>query len=387
MGRKTRLGLIFTVDENWIGGSYYILNLISALQTLPSDKQPSITILSKREADLEAAKQTGYQNLRYHNPYTARYNRIERIINKVSSKFLKRNIIDKRISGNKIDVLFPATNEAHFERVKKKIYWFPDFQHLVYPDFFTKAEIDARDFVIHEIAASNHHLVLSSNAAKNDWDSQKFKKNCTVNVIPFAVSHPVINDIEIDELLKEFKISPSYFIISNQFWIHKNHSIILKAAKALKEEGVAVEFVFTGKEDDYRNPGYFQSIVDFINLHDLLGYVKILGLIDRKKQLKLMENAKAVIQPSLFEGWSTVIEDAKSLACRVIASNIDVHKEQLDSSAYFFDPHDELDLAEKIKACLNSAVTGQPVLYEKNISKFGNDFVKVIEETNCKRDS
>lgn len=379
MGKKIRLGLIFTVDENWIGGSYYILNLISALRTLPAGKQPSITILSKRESDFEAAKQTAYQNLHYHNPYTARYNRIERIINKVSSKFLNRNIIDKRISGNKIDVLFPATNEAHFDRVKKKIYWFPDFQHLVYPDFFTKAEIDARNFVIHQIAESHHHLVLSSNAAKNDWDSQKFKKNCTVNVIPFAVSHPVINDIEIDELLKEFKISPNYFIISNQFWVHKNHSIILKAAKALKEEGVAVEFVFTGKEDDYRNPGYFKSIGDFINEHDLSAFIKILGLIDRTKQLKLMQYSKAVIQPSLFEGWSTVIEDAKSLGQTVIASNIAVHREQLPNSSYFFDPDDEQELIKNMKLVSSSEKNLQNGNYQNNIKLFGEQFYELIE--------
>ena len=30
-------------------------------------------------------------------------------------------------------------------------------------------------------------------------------------------------------------------------------------------------------------------------------------------QLRLMKESLGVIQPSLFEGWSTVIEDAKAL--------------------------------------------------------------------------
>jgi hypothetical protein len=35
-----------------------------------------------------------------------------------------------------------------------------------------------------------------------------------------------------------------------------------------------------------------------------------------------MKNATAIMQPSLFEGWSTVIEDAKSLQVPVIASDL-----------------------------------------------------------------
>lgn len=379
MRKRIRLGLIFSVDENWIGGSYYILNLISALATLPDKKQPVITILSKRESDLEAAKQTGYKHLKYHNPYGFKQNIVERIINKLSRTFLKGNIIDKRISPKQIDILFPARNENYFNVIKRKIYWFADFQHIVYPDFFTKAEIDVRNIFINQIATSGQYLVLSSRAAKKDWDSLHIDKNCKVEVIPFAVTHPPISNININELLEEFQINKNYFIVSNQFWIHKNHFVVLKAAKALKHEGFPIQFVFTGKEDDYRNPGYFQSIVDFINEHDLNGIVKMLGLIDRRKQLKLMQHSKAVIQPSLFEGWSTVVEDAKSLGKTVIASDIPVHKEQLQSDAYFFEPHNDTELTEKIKLCLSSTPTVVPIHYEKNIALFGDLFFQMLE--------
>jgi glycosyltransferase involved in cell wall biosynthesis len=58
-----------------------------------------------------------------------------------------------------------------------------------------------------------------------------------------------------------------------------------------------------------------------------------------------MKYAKAIIQPSLFEGWSTVIEDAKSLQVPVIASNLDVNIEQLEEKGTYFEPHDERALA------------------------------------------
>jgi hypothetical protein len=81
-------------------------------------------------------------------------------------------------------------------------------------------------------------------------------------------------------------------------------------------------------------------------LHD---QVTMLGLIPRSDQLVMMRHSQAVIQPSLFEGWSTVIEDAKSLQVPVVASNLKVNIEQLGERALYFDPHDPDELAKILK--------------------------------------
>ena len=64
-----------------------------------------------------------------------------------------------------------------------------------------------------------------------------------------------------------------------------------------------------------------------------------MGLIPRCDQLLLMKYCKAILQPSLFEGWSTVIEDAKSLQVPVIAANLNVNIEQLEEKGTYFEPH------------------------------------------------
>lgn len=378
---RIRLGLLFAVNEGWIGGTYYILNLISALGKLPVEKKPIITILSRNKSDFEIAQNTGYPFLNFQNPYHIKRNLIERGVDKLSRAISKKNIFDKRISKKDVDVIFPATDEYFFERVEKKIYWFPDFQHIAYPNFFDSTLINNRNSIIQNIAKSHQQLVLSSEASKKDWDSLPIKKNCTVHVIPFAVTHPNIDDLKINDLLNEFKIEKDYFIISNQFWVHKNHFVVLKAAIELRKIGVSFQFVFTGNEGDSRQPGYFKSILDFITLHNLTEHIKMLGLIDRKKQLKLMQYAKAVIQPSLFEGWSTVIEDAKSLGKNIIASNLQVHKEQLNGNAYFFEPNSEKELADKIIVLLSSQQTFSAAAYAANIELFGQKFFGVMRNT------
>src|ERR1035437_2786672 len=121
MGKRIRLGLIFSFNEKWIGGSYYILNLISALSSLPDEDQPAITILSTNKADFLTAKKTGYKYLKYKNPFLLKRNLIEAFINRVGHYFKKKNIIDKRISYKDINFIFPATNEDAFSLIENKI--------------------------------------------------------------------------------------------------------------------------------------------------------------------------------------------------------------------------------------------------------------------------
>jgi glycosyltransferase involved in cell wall biosynthesis len=222
-------------------------------------------------------------------------------------------------------------------------------------------------------------LVLSSEAARCDWESLGLTSHCEVYVVPFAVTHPAIDDLHINDLLNEFEIFNDYFIISNQFWKHKNHQVVLNAAVELLKRGVSFQFVFTGKEDDYRNPGYFSSILHFIYEHHLNSNIKMLGLIDRRKQLKLMQHSIAVIQPSLFEGRSTVVEDAKSLGKFVIASDIAVHREQLPSGGVFFASHDSNLLTELICATLLKKAPVLKLEYEDSIRKFGHLFINVLK--------
>ena len=67
-----------------------------------------------------------------------------------------------------------------------------------------------------------------------------------------------------------------------------------------------------------------------------------------------MQQAIAIIQPSLFEGWSTVVEDAKAIGQFIVLSSLPIHKEQISTNCLFFEPFDVEDLAEKMQALLKT---------------------------------
>ncbi|NIO41379.1 MAG: glycosyltransferase [Burkholderiales bacterium] len=53
----------------------------------------------------------------------------------------------------------------------------------------------------------------------------------------------------------------------------------------------------------------------------------------------LMRGSIAVVNPSLFEGWSTTVEEAKAIGAPLVLSDIAVHREQAGGDAVYFEPH------------------------------------------------
>jgi hypothetical protein len=64
--------------------------------------------------------------------------------------------------------------------------------------------------------------------------------------------------------------------------------------------------------------------------------------------LALMRHAVCVINPSLFEGWSSTVEESKALSKHILLSNISVHREQNPASSDYFAVDDVGALVEII---------------------------------------
>lgn len=146
----------------------------------------------------------------------------------------------------------------------------------------------------------------------------------------------------------------------NQFWAHKDHETVFRAVAHLAEQGVMVTVVCTGEPQDFRNPSYFpylQGVVRELGIDD---QIVITGKVSRAEQILLMCHAQAVIQPSLFEGWSTVLEDARALGKQVIASDFPVHLEQNLFGARYFKQRDSVDLSQHL-----GLLWGTPVVFDQ----------------------
>ena len=378
MGKRYQVVINYQYDENWIGGTYYIQNLIHALQTLTDEEKPFLHIKSNKNSIEELQELTSYPFLKIYNPYS-NIGRLKRGVNKISQIFIKKNIYSLY---KKFDAVFPSTFTED-ENIKNKIFWIPDFQEKYLPHFFSSDEIRMRDEGYKMIQNNSEYVIFSSKDAQKDFNTFYPNAKPQQFVLNFATHHENSNLPDTKDVLTKFSISGEYFLCSNQFWAHKNHIIVIKAIAELKKQGENISVVFTGKEHDYRNPDYFSDLCKKIDSLGIKGNVKFLGFIDRQDQIVLLKNCTAIIQPSLFEGWSTVNEDAKAENAYILSSNLKVNREQLQNypNKRLFDPSDEKDLADQITkgnfACAN-------VDYRKDITKFGETFLEIIKKVTQK---
>lgn len=154
-----------------------------------------------------------------------------------------------------------------------------------------------------------------------------------------------------------FGLADKYLYVANQFWVHKEHLTLFQALHDLRGRGLTPQLVCTGTMEDGRDPKYTDQIKSFLRDRGLTEQVRLLGMLSRADQVAVLRHASAVVQPSRFEGWSTVVEDAKAVGRPVILSDIKVHREQLPD-AHFFTMGSARSLAEALARFLPHAEPG-----------------------------
>lgn len=339
---RLRLGILFYFDSSWMGGVNYIINVVNILNYLDADDKPEITVFYNKDHK-KNVEEINYQYL----------NLVEWEFPSIIKGYLiswitgKNQFVNEIIDKYNLDGLYPLHDYPVRTISKTKLVaWYADLQHKYYPEFFTRRKILERTSRIKFILRNSNDLVVSSKTVADDFEKFfRVRKKLSIHIFHFTsvVDKPAL--ISIEELRIKYNLPSNYFMISNQFYKHKNHKILLNALALLNEKGVRINLVFTGKLPDKAHSKYIRDIYDIIVNKNLKDQISFLGVICRSEQLVLMKHSQAVVQPTLFEGWSTVIEDAISLQVPVIASKLPVNIEQLGKNGLYFDPHNPSELA------------------------------------------
>jgi len=327
---RLRIGIELIDDPAWMGGMLYLRNLAIGLSQLPESERPTVRLLGA--AHVVERFLDGYDDRTIFEADAAGLvSRIRRRLGWVQK------------SAATVDVVYPGFGSEVSGAVTVR--WIPDFQHRYLPHLFSAEEIAARDRSIGEIAAKPGVVVLSSEVAAAD-----FRK--------FYPDHPAVARVwrfhsRLDTgqpasraAIDRFELPEKYLYLPNQFWAHKNHITVLRALARLKRDrNLAIPLVCTGAQSDRRNEAHFMGLEQFIKDADLSDQVHLLGLIERKDQTEVFRYATAVVQPSLFEGWSTVVEDVRAVGRPIFLSDLPVHREQAPTHCFYFEPQSDEELA------------------------------------------
>lgn len=356
-----RVGFVLG-QVGWLGGVNYFRNLFTAIQSLPDAKiQP--VVFAGLKSDVSAFE--GLAEI-IRTPILDRYT-----LPWWASKFLSK-VIPRRdyllywlLRKQRIDLL------SHFGRLWRgcsipSLGWIPDFQHLHLPEFFDENEIKGRDAKFIDIIRCSDAVLLSSQDALND-----LYKFCPDNTTPTHVLrfvsclHPNLDELPgRTELMARYKLDRPWFHIPNQFWAHKNHGVVVEALHLLKLQGNSPLVIATGSTSDNRNTEYFPSLMKRVSDYGLQDDFRALGLLPYLDVVALMKHSVAIINPSLFEGWSTSVEESKAMGKKIILSDITVHREQNPERGCYFGANDHAVLAKQMIIHIQQCDAAEDVIHQ-----------------------
>lgn len=265
--------------------------------------------------------------------------------------------------------------------------WLPDFQHRHLPGMFGRAGYLRRELAFRLRVGSSRTIMVSSEAARADCIRFYGVRPERIAVVPFAVE-PENTLCDTPAVRAKYDVPERYLFLPNQAWRHKNHQLVLEALLLARRCGQDVLVVASGSTQDHRNPEHFAALMQFAAGAELESMFRHLGAIPHDHVLALLRGATAVINPSLFEGWSTTVEEAKTFGVPMLISDIPVHREQANGRAMFFDPSSAGELAGLLRTAWETLPPGPRPLAESaaldaahdRARRFATDFESALRQ-------
>jgi glycosyltransferase involved in cell wall biosynthesis len=352
------VGLRAMGGSNWIAGVQYLHSLLYGNSLLPAEEQASLRVyldfVSHRASDYQDVRRfsAGVHVTDFSPASSLRlYRKLRRVagigVRERRYSALPRLNLPRLLRKNRTDVLFAG---HAFERDMgiPQICWIPDFQHVYRPDFFSLEERQRRDQHFARIMAEADRVVVSNHCSYADAVRFYPETRHKLAVLPFTMY--LGRDwrrADVQQVVRKYDLPKKFLIFPSQFWKHKNHATLFRAIQLLQERGIDnAVLVCTGFPHDPRFSDYARELQEFLATHRLKAAVPLLGLLPRHDQVQLMRAAAAIVQPSLFEGWSALVEEGRSLGKHIFASDIPMHREQLTERMHLFPPTSAEALAD-----------------------------------------
>ena len=381
------IGLIAQGGAGWAGGSEYVRNLARAIRA--TGEPARITLFCGEPQRSEWEKHEAHFDSVITVPVRKKRGILQRF--RAQNKDFRR-----AVTGSGVEFLYPLTYDNDYNvGVSLPIgdigcrwaAWIPDFQHRHLPQLFTQKEIGKRDRGIQAVVAEAQKVVMSSESAATDFRNFYPAHSAKAEVLRFA-TFPDANWYESFEAENLAWLPPRYFVVCNQFWSHKNHATVFKALEILAARGIRPMIVCTGALVDFRQPEHTEGLLQQMHRAGVGAQVMLLGLVPRRLQIEIIRRSLAVVQPSLFEGWSTVVEDARVLGKPTLLSDLAVHLEQNPPGARFFPGSDAEELANLLEEAWSNFSPGPNSIAEVNareaadarIVEVGREMLRIIRK-------
>jgi glycosyltransferase involved in cell wall biosynthesis len=317
------------------GMEIYVRNLLMKLSTIDSDNEYYLITAPYNDSSLHFPH-GNWKKILFHNEITLS-EKIRSLIERLFGKKGGSDITLKKIIGKyHFDLWFcPFLNLEPRPVIIPSLITIPDIQHEYYPENFSHKELLSRTRYIKPSGDMATEVITFSDFSKKCFIEKLGLDPEKIHVIPLSADDRFSKSAEdMNDTIKKNGLPDEYFLYPANGWPHKNHLALISGFSLYKKSfNTPLHLVLIGS--GLQGSAAIRNLISHYNVQE---YVHILGYVVNEDLPKLYKNAKALVFPSLFEGFGIPLLEAMAMGCPIIASNTTSIPEVAGDAAYFFDP-------------------------------------------------
>lgn len=223
-----------------------------------------------------------------------------------------------------------------------------DLQFLYYPQFFDSRTRAERDLNFRNACRASSKVIAVSEYVRATILENSTLPSDRVTAVHNGLPHrlPAPSGAEAAAVLARFRLEPErYLLYPANFWLHKNHEMLFTALgiHLSRRPSSDLKLVCTGA------PGArMEALQAAARMMKLADRIVFPGFIPEEDFAAILRNCRAVIFPSLYEGFGMPLLEAMEAGRPVLASNTTALPEVGGDAVLLFDPRVPSEMAEAI---------------------------------------
>lgn len=248
-------------------------------------------------------------------------------------------------------------HQAAYATGVKSIYQPHDFQHKHLPELFDQRERELREANYTFFCGQAAAIVTLSSWTKQDivrWTGVDPGK---VRVLPYPPpldGGGTATPEGVTALRRTHDLPGDFLLCAAQTWPHKNHLGLVRAVGLLRDRGVMVNIVCSGRQNEHYE--VIKAEMAKLKLQDRMKFV---GFVSPTELKCLYREARGVVIPTKFEAASYPMWEAFREGRAVACSNVTSLPEQAGDAALIFDPTDATSMANAVERIWTDAALRQ----------------------------
>ena len=221
-----------------------------------------------------------------------------------------------------------------------------DLGYLKFQSQFTKKDLYQLINWTEQSIKKSSHIVTVSNFSKTEIEKKYHINSERITIAYNGVDEPLkINDKKQTEILKFYDLKPkNYYLYLGTLKPNKNIPFLIRSfAEFLKITDQETKLVIAGKKG-----WLFDEIFKTVKQKNVESNIVFTDFINEDQKTTLYLNAKALIMPSIYEGFGIPVIEAMKLNTPVISSNIPPLKEVIENNGFYFDPDNQEELIHQL---------------------------------------